>query len=245
MNHINNQKYDNNDLFCENIYFIDIEPDPNNTDFQPTTEVRCIVSETDALSKVTSKKIYKLEGLPSGLGIHDTNDLKDGNAGILVKKGSQYKGDDLIISLPSSVDVNVPKITHSHRLLPTAPLPYIGDKKVLVIRAIGSLPGEEPDADALTISKRVFGGDDDNLNLKDGYAACSYNQLVIEKASGSDEIVEGVLEVKLDISTTDQTGHVLEDAIVAAAKAKLGTNHELEHLYDFVMICLPPKTSKF
>lgn len=240
-----NSGFVNDDLFCEQIFYIDVEPDPDDPDADDTAEVRCIITETDSVSKMQRKKMYKIEGLPTIMSMHDANDLRDRNGAVLVKMGSQYMGDNLTITLPEGTNFTVPRYTHAHAQSPSTPVPYVGSKNVIVIRAIGSEPGEEPDADASTLSRRIFGGDDDNLNLKDGYAACSGNQLTMEKATGFEEIIEGVLEVQLDMSTTNQTGAVLEDAISEAAKAKLGTSQELESLFDFVMFCLPPGTSKY
>lgn len=167
---------------------------------------------------------------------------------MLIKNGSSYKKDDFLISLPHDADTDISKFSDSNNShfstgIPR-PLPYDGTRKVLVVRAIGIDTSQQPDVDAETISKRVFGGDDDNLNLKDGYAACSGDQLKIEKATGNDKIVDGVLEVNINMNTTDQTGPALENAIATAAKAMLGTNKELESIYDFILMCLPPGTGK-
>lgn len=242
------QQGDTDNIFCENVFLVDIEPDPKNRNDRGRTETRCLTSAADTTTGKKSKKIYNVVGLPTSkrTELDEEAGLSGGNLGMVIKDGMKYKSDDSTISLPSNADVFVSKYQGNDRRLVTTvttPSPYDGTKNVLVIRAIGS-GNQQPDANAATLSNRIFGGNGDALNLKSGYAACSGNQLIIEEATGNNQIVNGVLEVTLNINTDGQSGSTLENAIAAAAKAKLGTSQELENMYDLVMMCLPPGTGK-
>lgn len=235
------------DVFCEKVFVVDVEPDPRSTEHQTSNEWRCLITERDNATGMKSKLVYRINQLPSKKGANQDINLHDGSDGMIIKMGSQYKDNDFNILLPPSADIITPTDQRENRYesQSKSPLSFDGAKSILVIRVMGNETGQEPTADTSTISRRVFGGSDDNLNLKDGYASCSGNQLSIEKATGYDQIVDGVIEVQLSVSTTNQTGPTLENAVVAATKAKLGTNQELESIYDFIMICLPPGTGEF
>lgn len=116
---------------------------------------------------------------------------------------------------------------------------------------------EEVSIDAETLSRRVFGGYDDNINLKSGLAACSFEKLTIEKINEYHEIIDGVLDITLNISTSEHSqahetfesgimNPVLENAINDAIKERLNIPSDvtLNDKFDFLMICLPPGTIK-
>lgn len=114
---------------------------------------------------------------------------------------------------------------------------YSGSKNVLVLRASGSK--QEPEANAAALSKAIFS--DDEVSLKSGYEAISFGQLKLSKATGK-KVVDGVLEVKLDIDTDKKDFRILGDAILKAAEGKLEIT-QIENKYDFIMICLPSGTT--
>merc|ERR1712071_165654 len=131
---------------------------------------------------------------------------------------------------------------------------YEGTKTVLVLRVTGReshqvLTSHGTVVDAAELSRRWFGGSDDNLNLRDGYIACSNNKLIFEKAEGNPKIVNGVMEVKIDVDTDAEgekplgVNSFLENAVADAAKEALGTITELEEMYDHVVMCLPEGTN--
>jgi len=114
---------------------------------------------------------------------------------------------------------------------------YSGSKSVLVLRASGSK--QEPEPNAATLSKAIFG--DDKVSLKSGYEACSFGQLKLSKATGN-KVIDGVLEVKLEIDTDKKDFRILGDAILKAAEEKLKITR-IENIYDLIMICLPSGTT--
>ena len=254
---IKTQQADTDDIICENVFRVSIEPEPktNGHNFDDS-ELRCYTSGQDESGQKT-KLMYTIGG--GGVTKMQSDSLisNPDNIAMVIKKGSGFINEnDATITLSHNPDIEIHE-QHSesktdeehsnHRRLATTttfPSSYEGTKTVLAIRVIGANSGEEPTQEANIISRRIFGGSNDDLNLKSGYAACSGNSLNITKATGNN-IVDGVLEVTLDISTTGQSGNFLENKIAIAAKDRIGTSTELENLYDFVMMCLPSGTGNF
>jgi len=219
-------KSESKDVLCQNIFFVKAH--------DAADEWRCLA---------INSAVYKLDGDLTSLNKVSDPKSEGKEFEMLIKAGSNYIQDDFTIILPTNAEFVISESAKKY-MRSTSMKIGIGKKSTLVIRARGNETSQEVSVDAETISRRVFGGYDDRQNLKDGYTACSGNKLLIEKATGSDLIVDGVLEVNLDISTNGVSGFALENEISKVAKSLLGVHAStyLEGVYDLVLMCLPPGT---
>ena len=82
-----------------------------------------------------------------------------------------------------------------------------------------------------------------NFTMKSQFSACSYDSFNIIPYSGQtmtgQSISDGVGEVLLSMNSTGKHASNIADASVAAANELYG---DLIGQFDFVMICLPPRT---
>jgi hypothetical protein len=91
------------------------------------------------------------------------------------------------------------------------------------------------------ISDAIFGTGGDQINLKERYASCSYNQLQMDPYEGpATSGHSGVVEVDIDYDIQGASRSTIENRAVSAATALLG---DLPSQFDHVMFCLPPGTS--
>ena len=111
-------------------------------------------------------------------------------------------------------------------------------KTVLVVRI--EADDASTSASASTISDDVFGTGSDKINLKERFETCSYGQVVIEPASDSDHITDGVVEVTIPDTVSGASDSTIRNAAVNAATTLLG---DLPSQFDHVMLCIPPGTS--
>jgi hypothetical protein len=98
------------------------------------------------------------------------------------------------------------------------------------------------------LSDDVFGDKDDPSNLKSQYAACSYDQLIFNKASdrsmttnpndGTTAIASGVVDVKVDfgVAAGDLT---IRNEVTNKINAVFGVTRP-DQLANYVMYCMPP-----
>ena len=238
-----------NDLICETIYRIEVEPDQKNP-IQGSNPCEYMCSSSGIVNGKKDKVMYCLTGVTSKMKTDQNMNFPQGESGLIIENGNKYRYDkNFTISLPSDARIDVvqkSKGRRGRRLITgtTTPFPFEGEKRALVIRVKGSGSNEEVAYDKDTLSRRIFGGPDDLLNLKSGYAACSDSRLNIEKANDNTQINEGILEVQINQGTTGESPFVLENIIASAAKTKLSVTSDLEEIYDLVLMCLPPGTSK-
>jgi len=254
------------DLLCDIINVVVGSDNSKDTMHEDISEWRCIDNNNiDPLTNFTSRVIYDFRGGGAAwLNGERTINKLAGKTKIFVRNGKDYVKDNYTLKLPLDFDFfkNEMVVWYNGRIIEGELIDgelvingnslqwprkrsssnFIGNKRVLVIRAIGSEVGQEPDADASTLSRRIFGGYDDNVNLKSGYENCSAGQLTFNKATGN-EIVDGVVEVNLDISTDGLSGSDLENSILNAAKNKIEVLRDVDDIYDFIMICLPQGTA--
>jgi len=192
-----------------------------------------MVYNMDNETNIESRVIYKVQGVPDALIDAEVIRTYSGSTSALLKNGTDYLDTEkqYVIDLPPEFTLDDIDTWHNGTLIEGEIIDgelvitknrfsrFEGTKEVLVIRVIGSEVGQEPDPDANTLSRRIFGGDDDKVNLKSKYEACSAGKLSLVKATG-DGIVDGVLEVNLDISTDGVSTETLENEVLNAAKKK-------------------------
>ena len=244
---------EDNDLICETIYRIEVEPDPKNSS-NGFNKCEYLCATTGVLNGKKDQFMFCLNGLSEKMKTDQDMNFPRGKSSMIIENGNQYRDNDsFTISLPSDVSINIFEKNEDdgkrRKLLQTTPFPFIGDKDTLVIRVEGAQIGEEVTASKEQLSSFIFGDNNDLLNLKSGYAACSDNQLNILKATDTGNLIDdGTLEVKLTVSTTNYfnnfSGSSLENIISDAAKSVLGlgVGGLIEDYFDFVLMCLPPNT---
>jgi len=146
-------------------------------------------------------------------------------------------GDDKIY-IPDGLSSEVMIDNSKHRIAVTT----TGEKVGLAIRVVAD--DEETTSSAAEISDEVFGTLSDSINLKSQYAACSYDQLIINPFSGTtstgEAITGGVAEVTISMSVAGESRITVMNAVTAAAEAKYGS---LTSQFDHVLLCLPPNTA--
>ena len=121
-----------------------------------------------------------------------------------------------------------------------------GPRTVLVVRVI-LLDGAYDHADQTGLSNDVFGNGVDTFNLKSGYAACSYNQLIFNKSpdrsmtnnpnDATTDISNGVVDIM--VALPKSAG---EMPIVDAVTVKINSVFRVtspDQIADHVMYCLP------
>mmetsp|Transcript_22863 Transcript_22863/g.53988 ORF Transcript_22863/g.53988 Transcript_22863/m.53988 type:complete len:722 (-) Transcript_22863:213-2378(-) len=114
-----------------------------------------------------------------------------------------------------------------------------GTKKVLVVRANAN--DMSTASSKAVLSDKIFGTNGDIANLKSQYDACSHGQLQFQPfqgmTSGGTNVVDGVIEVNINMNVADSSRYAVEDAMEEAADKIVGN---LSEQFDHVMLCLPP-----
>jgi len=109
---------------------------------------------------------------------------------------------------------------------------YHGFFKTLVVRVSDSR-GHSPTFSAAEISKHVFFGD---LTMASQFRACSNDQLNFTPALGGSDIVDGVVDVHVDI---DLSTTYYSLACVNAADDALDSKYDIGTTYTYVMYICP------
>lgn len=119
-----------------------------------------------------------------------------------------------------------------------------GSFRTLVVRIVDGA-GNQPNADPAQLRKDVF--DDNGINARTQFAACSQNQMTIEPVPEVGD--NGVVTITIPaIASPPPEGSyegnhkVLAYQALQVAEATYGGPHGLQNQYDFVMFCLPPGT---
>jgi hypothetical protein len=103
---------------------------------------------------------------------------------------------------------------------------------------------KSPTSSLDTIGDKIFGTGGDEVNLVERFDACSFGQVKMkpfqDTTSTEVEIVNGVIEVQIDMDVTGEDNWVVARAAIDAATALLGP---LSDQFDHVMFCLPPGTN--
>ncbi len=85
----------------------------------------------------------------------------------------------------------------------------------------------------------VFGTDGDEVNLSSQFSACSYGQLNLIPAQGTN-ITDGVVQLSIDMDVQGVSRGTVRNAVVAAGNALFGS---LNAQADHILFALPPNTS--
>ena len=114
-------------------------------------------------------------------------------------------------------------------------------RTVIVLRIVGR--DAATSATEAQLADYIFGIGGDGLNLRTGYAQCSYGQLQVEPLTSNALIgSDGVYTVHLpDTVVMGATSSMVYNAALAQATADLGVAPYL--LANHVMFCIPPGTS--
>lgn len=143
----------------------------------------------------------------------------------------------IIVDSDSEVEIlpTPPNIDHqgSNRQLNTKQ-----QRNVLILRI--SSEDKQLTKTAATLSNTAFGTSGTVTNFASQYSDCSNGDLTFVEATGRN-IVDGVAEIKLDMSVVGRdAGTVMNAATVAATE----TLDSFPDKYDHVLYCLPPGTTK-
>jgi hypothetical protein len=121
-------------------------------------------------------------------------------------------------------------------------MPVTDIRKVLAVRVQAN--DSSPGSSLSEIGDKIFGTDGDAVNLVERYDSCSFGQLVMQPYDGvtakGESILNGVIEVDIDMNVNGADDGDVMDAAITAAAARLGN---LPDQFDHVMFCLPPGTS--
>jgi hypothetical protein len=118
--------------------------------------------------------------------------------------------------------------------------------KVLVVRVQAN--DKTTSFSEAQLSDSIFGTNGDQVNLKERFASCSYDELTMEPYSGTTSTGVtlpstgnrvGVVTVTINSNVKKVDVDTVEDRVVAAAEDMLG---DLQSQFDHVMLCIPPGT---
>lgn len=114
----------------------------------------------------------------------------------------------------------------------------LGDKTVLAVRVLASNSATSHSADEL--SQAVFGGPNDQVNLKSQVLACSHGKLNFQKRpdlNGIDtNIRNGVVTIRVNLATNVGHNHIV-NAVSAEINRQFGITHV--DIANHVLYCLP------
>jgi hypothetical protein len=110
-------------------------------------------------------------------------------------------------------------------------------RKMLIVRVTTS--DADPTLSSVEMNEKTFG--DKTMTLSSQYFACSHGKLKFDPApSQPGKIVNGVMQVTLDMKARGSSRIALANAAVIAAEEVLGG--KIGDVVDNAMICLPPGT---
>ena len=165
-----------------------------------------------------------------------SGELRSSESTIILKNSGFTITNEGIQILPGH-KIQYGKIPNERRRLATP----TGVKHTLVVKVTDS-GGLARSESTETISQDIFGGFDDNLNLKSQMEACSFGKLTITagdpptNSAKENEVSPGVIEVTIPISLKTNNRYKVNNAVRAAVETKLG--FQLPGPYDLVMFVL-------
>jgi len=122
-----------------------------------------------------------------------------------------------------------------------------GSFRTLVVRVVDGA-GRQPDANPAQLRKDIF--DDNGINARTQFAACSQNQMTIEPVPEVGD--DGVVTITIPgiaspppMGSYEGNDKLLAYQALQVAEATYGGPHGLQNQYDFVMFCLPPGTGNW
>ncbi|MCH9682213.1 MAG: hypothetical protein K0V04_12315 [Deltaproteobacteria bacterium] len=120
----------------------------------------------------------------------------------------------------------------------------VGDdgSSVLVVRVVTTDVDPNGLVSEAEMYGNIFGGPDDNVNLKSQIEGCSHGKHAIQPA-----VVPGphpgVMTVSVDQTAAGSESSALADAAAAQAQTQLGLDGPVESRFDHVLYCMPPGTN--
>ncbi len=112
-----------------------------------------------------------------------------------------------------------------------------GESSVLVVRV--DTPDSTHPTDEAEMSANVFGGPDDQVNLKSQIDGCSHGKKTIVPVDVPGH-PPGVLTAAVDLIAADHDSGDLANAAAELARIQLGLDEPVESTYDHVMYMIPP-----
>ena len=112
-----------------------------------------------------------------------------------------------------------------------------GTRSVLIVRVIGT--DTSPTSTASQISNAVFGTFGNANSLKNGFASCSYNQLLMNPTTRA---TNGVVDISISKAIKGFANEAAVDAAESILKTKFNVQ-DLSSLFDLVAFCIPSGTS--
>jgi len=110
-------------------------------------------------------------------------------------------------------------------------------KKTIVVHVTATQSETTTSVDELR--KNVFGGEDDQYNLKSQMEGCSYNRVKIEKAIGPN-INDGVVEIDIQTTEDQLSDYGQLQTLSLNALETLFDTSDLKSVADLILICQPP-----
>jgi hypothetical protein len=193
-------------------------------------EIDCYDPSTGTYSKVESES----DGDSQRRLLHKfhSGEIKSGQS-TLMQEGAYF--DDSSGSLIVS-DIENVRINHGQNM-PRRKLKSIGTKNMLVLRV--NADDSSTTTSETKLSDSWFGTDNDSLNLKSQYAACSQNKLLCN-AANTDKVSNGVFTVTISVAVKNLPSENAINPVLSAAQKELGNGFPG---IDHVILCLPPGTS--
>jgi hypothetical protein len=119
---------------------------------------------------------------------------------------------------------------------------YSGNHSVLVVRVAASNTGVKYSADVL--SDKVFGTQDDPINLSERFRSCSYGKLQMEPTNNP-LATDGLVDITVDVHITP--GVTTSESVVNKVKMQLGalvggSDVSIKDTFRHVIMCLPTGT---
>jgi hypothetical protein len=117
-----------------------------------------------------------------------------------------------------------------------------GNHSVLVVRVAASNTGVKYSTDVL--SDKVFGTQDDPINLSERFRSCSYGKLQMEPTTHA-MATDGVVDITVDLQITP--GVTTSESVVNKVKMQLGalvggSDVSIKDTFRHVIMCLPTGT---
>lgn len=199
------------------------------------------VISSDGEIDIKGKRLSKMNGKKSGL-FHRRQ---------LVQDDEEEVGDDFLFERTPERKQNLATL-FQHSSSSNSRMLQKGTRSVLAVRVLLNDVSYNF-ATQTGLSNDIFGNGIDSVNLKSQYAACSYNQLIFNKASnrnmtfnpedGCTDISNGVVDIKINRNLYDipreKRSQRIRNAVTRKVNSVFGVSSP-NRLANHVMYCYPP-----
>jgi hypothetical protein len=203
----------------------------------------CEMDVTEEPSR-KANQMYFLDNLPLDFLKNHKDHLDNGDARICIPNGRANQTSQKIEFSSSALPKYLGRREHAnqehHRQLMNSPT---GTHTVLAV-VISSTEGEtDPIANTTAVAGNLFGVGPmaQTVNVASQYSSCSSGKLQMVAATGNN-VVNGVLAVKISTTIAGSNALVLQNALVTATNAALGIT-DIRKAATHVLFCLPNGTS--